>query len=208
MPKQNLQGQQFGRLTVLEETSARKCKSVVWICSCVCGNLTAVPTHYLNSGNTKSCGCLRIDLGVVIKKHGKTNTVEYRIWAGMISRCYRQNDPSYVNYGARGISVCDRWKNSFEDFLSDMGLRPDDLTLDRVDNEQGYSPDNCRWATKLDQARNTRTNVFVEVQGKRMTLTEACALVQLPYNTVWNRRRSGKSDEEALGLDAGLVWAK
>lgn len=199
--KSDLQNKVFGRLTALRDTGARKDTSVVWECLCSCGKLTETTAHSLKRGATRSCGCLRAELGVAIKKHGKSSSPEYGVWEGMIARCGNKDRPNFHLYGGRGIAVCDRWK-SFENFFADMGLKPSaGWSLDRIDNEQGYSPENCRWATRAEQSRNMRRNVWVEIEGRRMILKDACDLLQLPYKRVEARRRKcGWTTEEALEL--------
>lgn len=149
----NLIGKKFGRWFVVSKTGIRKGKSL-WKCVCSCGNVVDVFGVSLTHGTSKSCGCNR---DYQHKKHGKYKTDEYRIWRGIINRCDNKNGPAYQNYGGRGIKVCERWKSNFENFLSDMGNRPSKKhSIDRIDVEGNYDPNNCRWATYTEQARNTR----------------------------------------------------
>ncbi len=131
------------------------------------------------------------------KHHGMSKLCTYRVWADMKKRCSNENCPSYERYGKRGIFVCERWKN-FENFIADMGERPDGLTLERIDNNGPYSPENCRWATPKEQAGNKRNNVYLELHGKKQLL-EAWA-DELGVNPCMLRRRqlSGWSDERAI----------
>lgn len=155
----DLTGKTFGRLTVLSFAgiAARK-RAYTWLCQCACGKTKTVISHCLRSGHTRSCGCLSRDVCIERSTiHGMTHTPEFRIWKAMISRCTNPKVKSYRDYGARGITVCDRWKNDFAAFHQDMGNRPSpELTLERVDNERGYEPDNVIWATRLSQNRNRR----------------------------------------------------
>ena len=148
----------FNRWTVVAEAERDKFGNRRFHCKCMCGASREVPIANLTSSKSKSCGCLNRELaGKLFKTHGKSKTREYRIWAGMISRCHDVNSSSYSRYGGRGIFVCSRWRNSFENFLSDMGERPSPShSIDRINNEKGYSPENCRWADPFQQARNKR----------------------------------------------------
>jgi len=116
----------------------------------------------------------------------------------MKDRCSNRKNKAYPRYGGRGITVCDRWQHSYESFLEDMGRRPDGLTLDRIDNSKGYSPENCRWATPAEQAKNRRSNVMVEYSGKRMNLKDASVSAGLPYKTVYARIAGGWSFDAAI----------
>lgn len=145
-------------------------------CRCSCGRDVVVKWNVLASGNTRSCGCLRRDTSTVVggwrRTHGKTNTTEFRTWMGMRKRCTDPNDYNYQRWGGRGITVCDRWMNSFENFLSDMGKRPRGTTLDRIDNDGPYSPENCRWATNKQQARNRSSCRMETAFGETKTVAD------------------------------------
>lgn len=172
---------------------------IYWLCYCDCGNVSIVQSSNLVQGNTSSCGCLatkrRIESNTI---HGCSNTTEFSIWEKMIDRCTREKSPAYKNYGARGIHVCSRWE-LFSNFLNDMGKRPTGTTLDRIDNNKGYAPENCRWASIKEQARNKRTNRLLTYHGQTKCMAEWCEILGLKTATVCQRlNRYGWSVEKAL----------
>jgi hypothetical protein len=161
-PHRSLVGHVYGRLRVLRLAEIRNGCSW-WQCECKCGNQIVVSVGNLQSKNTHSCGCLqheqRVKMGRANRTHGDATqeTPEYKAWAGMKMRCFNPNDSAFIDYGARGITVCDRWSSSFQNFLADMGRRPsDEHSLDRINNDGPYAPDNCRWATRSQQSSNRR----------------------------------------------------
>ena len=179
MPKSNVSaipnkvknriGQRFGRLLVIGYSHVTKERSAAWECKCECGQIIVVRVQHLRSGHTQSCGCYnRERVRKALFKHGNAvrsqpKTPEYNSWYGMKSRCYEKNAKGYKNWGGRGISVCDRWRNSFPNFLADMGRKPSpDLSIDRIDNDGNYEPGNCRWATRSQQQRNKSTPSMTE----------------------------------------------
>lgn len=197
---QDLSGSVFGRLTVIRKLPKVKNKERRYLCRCECGKMKEVTTHALKCGDTKSCGCFKDENTVKRStKHGnKTRSnasSEYIAWVQMIQRCYNPNHPSYHNYGARGITVCDRWRFSFENYLADVGKRPSiKHSADRYPNNNGnYEPGNFRWATRKEQARNQRTNKRLEYKGIRLILMDWSAVLKIGQSTIayrLNRKES------------------
>jgi hypothetical protein len=168
----DLTGQKFGRLSVVGYEKSDNRGNSLWKCVCECGQEKTIIGYNLKNMLSKSCGCLAKEniSEIRITKHGKSKSKEFNIWNKMIQRCTNPNNPSYKDYGGRGIVVCDRWME-FIVFMEDMGDRPSAThSLDREDNERGYSPDNCRWATKKEQSNNRRNNRFITAFGETKTI--------------------------------------
>lgn len=194
--KLNITGQRFGHLTALYRLNNYNERYSYWLCICDCGNLTEVYLGSLRRGATTSCGCL-------VKKHGKSYEPLYRTWLGVKTRCNNISDEHYKDYGGRGIVVCDEWENDFQAFYKWAMLHgyDDTLTLDRIDVNGNYEPNNCRWATRKQQARNRRSNRRFTYNGRTRCLSEWCELMGLNYNTVCTRlNKLGWSIEKALEL--------
>jgi hypothetical protein len=152
----DIEGQRFGMWTVKEFVEVDNHRMAKWKCICDCGNVGIVSTNSLRTNNSTNCGCRQATTTCLqFTKHGKYKTAEYQAWASMKQRCNNKKNPQYPNYGGRGIKVCEQW-NTFETFYSDMGKRPDGLSIDRINNDGDYEPSNCRWATIIEQNNNQR----------------------------------------------------
>lgn len=192
-------GQRWGRWTVVDLGPRSASRTKRWRCICDCGNVGVVRDLELRIGKSKSCGCYARDrVAVTAKKHGMSRSREYTSWLKMKSRCTDPGCGHYDRYGGRGITVCERWLNSFENFLEDMGQRPDETSLDRVDNSKGYYPGNCRWATVREQQRNQRRTRMLELDGVRQPISTWADLLGVPANSLWSRCKSGWDDERVL----------
>jgi hypothetical protein len=206
----DLTSQRFGRWTVIQRAASPSARHIHWRCRCDCGNEKSIAGESLKGGRSRSCGCLNREVasqraratqsGPVRRTHGKSATSEFRIWAGILTRCYNQHATGYPNYGGRGITVCDRWRDSFENFLADMGPRPSSQhSVDRWPNQAGpYEPGNVRWATRQQQSANTRRTINVTIDGVSLTLKAACQQCGLPYQQILKRVRRGIPPEHAL----------
>ena len=202
---ENLVEQKFGRLTVQEFAGMSKNRHSRWNCLCDCGNTARVERDHLKSGNTQSCGCYNKEQVSKAKTiHGQNKngliTKEYKCWQDMKDRCYNPNDEQYKDYGGRGIKVCERWLNSFENFYTDMGNRPIGMTLDRKDNDGDYCPENCRWCNWVEQHNNKRSNVWYECKGERKTISQWARSLGVSYDVLRYRLNNSASIEQALGL--------
>lgn len=196
-----LDGMTFGRLAVTGWAGRDRKGDPLWTCVCECGETTVVLSRSLLSGASKSCGCLSRDVARDCSTtHGLSRTAIYRVWVQMICRCHEPNTEGFENYGGRGIAVCDEWRQSIEVFVRDMGPRPKGATIERKDNNAGYSAGNCRWATRGEQALNKRTSrPLLVYQGESLSLVEWARRFHLPYHTVYNRVRSGWTLDRVFG---------
>lgn len=187
MRPHDLSGRRFGRLIAIQRLPTRikpsGQKYSVWACRCDCGKETVVRMIDLKTGNTKSCGCLNLEkISELNKTHGKSKKSRaYSIWLGIRRRCFDKKNNAYMNYGGRGITVCQRWL-SFENFLLDMGEPGDGMQIERKDNDGPYSPGNCTWATAAQQARNRRSNIAITINGETLCLTDWCEKLNINYH--------------------------
>lgn len=194
----------FNSWTVIQELQRRGSRGeMIWLCRCSCGKEKELMAGRVVSGKSQSCGCRkRRDTPYVgaKKTHGLSTSPEFNAWCHMIDRCYNSKHKQFRDYGERGISVCDRWRNSFEAFLADMGERPSDQhSIDRFPNNNGnYEPENCRWATRTEQARNMRTNRTLTFMNRTMTMTEWALEMGITKSALKGRLNKGMSVAEAL----------
>lgn len=201
----DLTGKRFGRLTVIGIDEGRQSRKTYWICQCDCGKITSHRSDGLQSGSIRSCGCLKNELSAerVAKnhKHKQSGTRLYHIWQGMKRRCYTETSPDYQRWGGRGIKMCDQWRDSFESFF-EWAMKSgysDTLTIDRVDNDGDYTPDNCRWASAKEQGRNRRSNISITIGNTTKSLTEWCEIFGLDYRTV--NARYKRMEDGVISLD-------
>lgn len=190
----DITGQKFNMLTAIEIVSRNP---VRWKCRCDCGGFTTVTTSNLTAGHVKSCGCLS---HVGNPTHHLRKTRLYAIRAKIIRRCYVESDPAYKDYGGRGIKMCDEWRESivpFYEWAMSNGYR-DDLTIDRIDNDGDYEPNNCRWVDGATQANNRRSNIVYTMNGETLNLTQWCKKYGMSYGVVRGRLRKGWPFEEAI----------
>lgn len=210
--KDIITGERFGRLTAV--SSGENYKSPggqlhrTTICACECGTVLTVKNNGLRTGNTKSCGCFKKDrTSAVMTKHGGSRrdstgkrSVEYNTWISIIKRTENKAARNYADYGGRGIAVCERWRQSYDNFIADMGPRPSEKhSIDRFPDKNGnYEPDNCRWATSTEQGRNKRNNNLLTVDGETRCVTEWASIKGLKPHVIYSRKRLGWTDREAV----------
>lgn len=204
----DISGNRYGRLVAINPI--RKNNGIYWVCKCDCGNTTEVLPQHLNRGLIRSCGCLRKDVSSKKnKKHGMSKTRIYKEWKGIKERCLNKNNHAYKNYGGRGITICDKWlgENGFE-YFCDWAMQngySDDLTIDRIDNDKGYSPDNCRWVNRFVQMNNQRGNRIIEYNGRAQTLAMWAREYGLKPGLVASRLKYGWKIDDALNIAVGEV---
>lgn len=201
----NLIGQRFGRLVVIENSGTKRSKSGhtyrMWKCKCDCGNCKELSTANLTSGNTRSCGCLKADRNYYINTtHGKSKTKLYSVWGSIKDRCYRKCCKGYKDYGARGIRMCESWKNDFQKFHNwamENGYRTG-LTIERKDVDGNYCPENCIWIPKSEQAKNRRNCHYITYHGETKTLSEWSRELHIDRECVRNKEKELGNGELAI----------
>ena len=199
-------GQKYGKLTILKEENPNSCGKRSVECSCECSNKVVTTINGLRSGNTTSCGCTRKEKNKSRAIHGHLSkgkqSAEYNSWINMVSRCENKNRSDYSRYGECGIRVCERWRTSFANFLSDMGLKPSPLhSIDRINNQGNYEPENCRWATSEEQNCNKKTNRLLEIRGKSQTISRWAKELNIHPQTLYSRLNRGLTAEEVLNIE-------
>lgn len=201
--KNDLAGKKFGRLTAIEIAGTSKQHVAVWRCICDCGNEKLVERYCLTQGRVRSCGCLPRELnktGNNRRVHGMCGTRIYRIWKQMKTRCSNPNTDDWKDYGGRGITVCEEWQDNFQAFYEWAMANgyQDDLTIDRIDYDKGYSPDNCKWADITTQANNRHTNHLITINGTTKTCMEWIKDTGISKSTFYQRLRKGISGEALI----------
>ena len=191
-------GDKHNKLTAIRFIRRGKDSHQYWLFKCDCGNEKVIRKYGVVSGHAKSCGCLQKETASKLRKtHGMTNTKIYYIWWAMYERCYRKKNNNYKHYGARGIKVCKKWYK-FENFYEDMGDIPKGKTLDRIDNNSNYCPNNCRWATRKEQQNNTSRNHFITYKGETKTMAQWADKFGIQYNIFRSRIYIGWDIARAL----------
>lgn len=199
---EDLTGIRFGKLTVVERDCGDIGTGAYWICRCDCGNYSVASTSNLKKGASKSCGCSKKENKSNLS-HGMSNSKLYKVWVAMKRRCENKADSGYHNYGGRGIAVCEEWKNDFVSFCKwamDNGYK-EGLTIDRINNDGNYSPENCRWATRKEQASNLRKTIFLEYCGERYSLSQWGDITGYGSHAIYDRVFiRGWAVEDALSI--------
>ena len=197
--RNSLEGRTCGRWTVGTRDPASLPGRLRYLCRCACGVEKSVTAQSLASGRSVSCGCYSREVrSTVARTHGRSRTKAYKAWTGMKGRCYNANDQKFADYGARGIYVCDAWKENFEQFVLDMGEPAPGMSIDRIDNNGPYEPGNCRWATRREQQNNRRVNVLLAHDGIVRTTAEWAVASGLTQRTIRGRISRGWSIEDAI----------
>ena len=196
----DLRGQRFGMWTVLKLFEKKK-EGTYWTCQCDCGNVSNVHGGNLVAGRSKNCGCQKgKQVALRCAKHNGSRTRLYSIYNGIKARCFNKNNPAFYRYGGRGITMCEEWRNSFDSFKKwsyDNGY-DEKLSIDRIDVDGNYEPNNCRWATPKEQGNNTRKNISFQIENQKVNLSQLCNEANMKYSTVYYRIKHGLSIKDAL----------
>lgn len=195
--REEIINKRFGKILVVD-TILSKNYGIICVCNCDCGNEINLYPSQLKT--RKDCGCVPVNT-----KHGYSRTNEYSIWNAMMRRCYNENNFAYKNYGGRGILVCERW-HIVGNFINDMGVRPSkNHSIDRIDNNGNYCPENCRWVTQKEQCRNKRTNIIITIKGETNTLSYWCDFFKINRSVIIGRIRNGVLPEDSFFKPVRLV---
>lgn len=201
MRKRDLTGRKFGYRTVIgpgTRPHGKKSGNAYWIVRCDCGKIDNVLDSALVGGRSNACSkCKNVQISAKLTRHGMSHTSTHRLWAGAIQRCTNPNHPSYHRYGGRGITVCERWM-TFENFLADMGERPKGLLLERIDNNKGYCPENCRWATIKEQCNNRSSSRLIKTSMGMLSIQQIADIAGVGYGAIINRIRRGSTGDALL----------
>lgn len=195
-----MSGKKFAFITVIR--SVGKCSSgdLKWLFVCDCGNEFEANGYYARSGKITTCpSCSAERSRLASVKHGRSKSQEFEIWSGMQTRCYNSKAKAFKRYGGRGITICNRWKESFVNFLSDMGPRPSPIhSIERIDNDGNYEQGNCYWATREEQANNKGNNRHITINGVTKTIAQWSRDTGLSYNALWYRLQAGKTGVQII----------
>jgi len=197
---EDLTGRKFGKWIVLEKAFENKKHGQFYKCKCDCGNIRNINGRNMLIGRSLSCGCMGRENAIkALTKHNGSKTKLYKIWSGMRRRCFDKNNPAYKNYGGRGITICEEWNDFaiFREWSLANGYK-DNLSIDRINNGEGYNPNNCRWATRKEQANNTRKNKIIEINNETHTLSQWAEIKKLDLNVVWRRSIKGIKGDDLI----------
>ena len=194
--QEKMEALRYGRLEIVSKAASRN-GQVYMLCRCDCGKEKEIALSSLKRGLTQSCGCYRKEKGPSNQSHKQSHTRTYKVWLSMRQRCLNPNNPAYKNYGGRGIAITPEW-DDFAQFLADMGDVPDGMSIERINNDGGYNPSNCRWATRTEQGRNTRKCRVITHNGQTKTLSEWASEYGINHQTLGKRLDSGWEVDHAL----------
>jgi hypothetical protein len=195
----DLAGKRFGRLEVISNVKKPNDPKTYWLCKCDCGKEKVIGAQNLKLGKAVSCGCYGLEcLRKYTTTHGNSTHPLYKTWYQIMKRCYDKNHKDYKYYGERGITACDSWKDNAKNFFNDMGDKPENTTLDRIDNNKGYSKENCRWVSSGIQGSNKRNNKNFIINGKKIHLSEISRVYGIKETTLSNRLKAGANINEAI----------
>lgn len=205
--KIDMTGIRYGAIVALNDVGLCADGKYKWLCQCDCGNKFESSGSKIRSGETVTCpACSKERVRLSRVKHGMRKTAEYRIWTHIKSRCYNEKVPEFKHYGGRGISMCDRWLSSFNNFIADMMVRPTNKhSIDRIDNNGNYEPSNCRWATSSEQANNTRSNRKITINGTTKNMGQWANENGLRHESVYKRLKRGKSGADIIASRPDLI---